>query len=213
MSRNTPLNLRIIPFCEREHVKRSLSPAIFGVLAFVIEFIGVFRPCNIVRNTYNEIGIGLNNHTVNGECADYERGYKFDHFLFAAKVMSGASLTVGGLALIMTIVCQFLWAGMFFWKCLAFWKAMSAVMAGCIFVIFNTEECYDNNGNRACELTEGGQLVCVGAAFWFLSGMMGLIFPPPEVPDDIRPVTTLGTDAMNVNVDKDGPSPFSGVSY
>ena len=127
--------------------------------------------------------------------------------------MSGASLTVGGFALIMTIVCQFLWAGMFFWKCLAFWKAMSAVMAGCIFVIFNTAECYDNNGNRACELKGGGRWVCVGAAFWFISGMMGFIFPPPEVPNPDRPVTTLGTDAMNVNVDKDGPSPFSGVTY
>ena len=75
----------------------------------------LFRNCALVQNTKNEVKIGLNTISDEyGECHNYERGYEFDHYLFTAKVMSGACLTFGGLALVMTIVCQFLWAGMFY---------------------------------------------------------------------------------------------------
>jgi len=211
---------RVLRFCEREHVKRSLSPAIIGAIGFILEFIGVFNPCGLVQNTTDGRKIGLDaiQNLDSLACEDYPRGYNFDSYLWAAKIMSGASLTIGGFALVMTIVSQFLWAGMLFWKCLALWKAMSAVIASLIFVIIYSPLCESKDGEESCTVLTGGYMIICGACLWFLAGLLGAFFPPPDVPSPNnlsgRITTTMaGGESMAVTPDKPGPSPFAGVSY
>jgi len=133
--------------------------------------------------------------------------------------MSGASLTIGGFALIMTIVCQFLWAGMLFWKCLAFWKAMSAVFASLIFLVLHSPLCTTNGDEESsCKILIGGYLIIISAIFWLAAGLFGGIFSPPNVPSphnlNTRVTTTMANgESMDITQIKEGSSPFSGVSY
>jgi len=89
---------------------------------------------------------------------------------------------------------------------LAFWKIIAALFAACIFIVLNSPLCQDG-----CVLLSGGFLIGGGAMLWFLAGLTGFIFPPPDAPDPDRPV--LASDAMNISVTKEGSSPFAGVEY